>query len=52
MAVKGFMLCSGTEILYKPEPVHTLNHNQKLINVFICKMIAFKIEYQQNIYYT
>ena len=27
MAVKDFTLCSGTEILYKSETAHTLNHN-------------------------
>ena len=27
MAVKGFMPCSETEVLYEPEAAHTPNHN-------------------------
>ena len=51
IAAKGFMLCSGTEILYEPEPVHTPNHNQELTDAFICKMTMFKTECQENICY-
>ena len=52
IAIKGFMLCSETEVLYEPEAAHTPNHNQKLINAFICKMTVLKTDCQQNIYYT
>ena len=51
MAIKGFMLCSGTEVLYEPEAVHTSNHNQELTDGFIHKMVVFKTECQQNICY-
>ena len=46
MITKDFMPHSGTKILYEPEPTHTPNHNQELTDIFICKMTAFKIEYQ------
>ena len=52
MAIKDFIPCFETEVLYKPEAVHTLNHNQKLTDGFICKMIMLKTECQQNICYT
>ena len=52
MAVKGFMPCSGTEVFYKSEAVHTPNHNQELTDVFIHKMAALKTDCQQNICYT
>ena len=52
MTVKGFMLHSGTEVLYEPEAVHTSNHNQELADAFICKMAVLKTGYQQNIHYT
>ena len=51
MAAKDFMLCSGTEVLYEPEAVHTPNHNQELTDAFICKIAALKIDCQQNIHY-
>ena len=51
MAAKGFMPCSGTEVLYKPEAVHTPNHNQKLADAFIHKMAVLKTGCQQNICY-
>ena len=44
MAVKGFTPHSKTEVLYKSEFAHILNHNQELIDVFIHKMIVFKTE--------
>ena len=52
MIIKDFMLCSEIKILYESEAVHTPNHNQKLIDVFIHKMVALKINCQQNIHYT
>ena len=52
MITKSFILCFETEILYESEPIHTPNYNQKLTDVFICKMIAFKTRCQQNICYT
>ena len=50
--IKDFTLCSGIKVLYEPETAHTLNHNQKLTDSFICKMAALKIKCQQNICYT
>ena len=52
MTVKGFTLCSGTEVFYEPEAAHTPNHNQELTDTFIHKMTVLKTECQQNIYYT
>ena len=52
IAAKSFMSCSGTEVLYESETVHTPNHNQKLTDVFICKMAVLKTGCQQNIHYT
>ena len=51
MAAKGFTFHSGTEILYEPEPTHTLNHNQELADAFIHKMTVLKTGCQQNIHY-
>ena len=52
MTVKDFTFYSETEVLYESETAHTSNYNQKLTDVFIHKMVAFKIRYQQNIHYT
>ena len=52
MTVKGFMFCSGTEVLYESEAVHTPNHNQELADAFIHKMAVLKTRCQQNIHYT
>ena len=52
IAIKNFTPHSGTKVLYESELAHTSNHNQKLIDIFIHKMTAFKTECQQNIHYT
>ena len=52
MIIKSFTLCSGIKILYESELTHTLNYNQKLTDIFICKMTVLKIRCQQNIHYT
>ena len=52
IAIKGFTLHSGTEVLYESETVHTLNYNQKLTDAFIHKMAVLKTGCQQNIHYT
>ena len=52
MITKDFMLHSGTEVLYEPEPTHTPNYNQKQADALICKLAVLKTECQQNICYT
>ena len=44
MAAKGFIPHFGIKVFYEPEAAHTLNYNQKLTDVFICKIIAFKTD--------
>ena len=52
MTVKDFTPHSGTEVFYKSATAYTSNYNQKLTDIFIHKIIIFKIRCQQNICYT
>ena len=52
MIIKDFTPHFKIKVLYESEAAHISNHNQKLTNVFIHKMIALKTDCQQNIHYT